>query len=313
MTPSSRVRAALDAAGLEAEEVSRLVATAFEEDLRYGPDVTTQATVRPDVRAEACVVAHGQGVVAGVPVALAAFEHAGLDIAGVSILCPDGQSVHPGDVVLAVEGGVSCLLSAERTVLNFLTHLSGVATATRAWVDALAGTGARVRDTRKTLPGLRSLQKYAVRCGGGVNHRLGLGDGALIKDNHVAAAGGVGEAIAALAAAGVSVDGAFPLEVECDTVEQVAEAVAAGARQILLDNMDPDELRAAVGVARSAPRRVVLEASGGLRLESARRVAETGVDYLSVGALTHSAPVLDLGLDLRTTTVAAIDTTERGQ
>jgi nicotinate-nucleotide pyrophosphorylase (carboxylating) len=178
-------------------------------------------------------------------------------------------------------------------MLNFLTHLSGVATATRAWADAIAGTGAAVRDTRKTLPGLRGVEKYAVRCGGGENHRMGLGDAALVKDNHVAAAGGVAEAVRAVRAAARP---GLAIEVECDSVAQVREALAAGASFILLDNMTVPELRAAVAVARGYDE-VRLEASGGLQLGNAREVAETGVDYLSVGALTHSAQVLDLGLD----------------
>jgi nicotinate-nucleotide pyrophosphorylase (carboxylating) len=177
--------------------------------------------------------------------------------------------------------------------LNLLGRLSGVATTTRAWVDAVEGTGAAIRDTRKTTPGLRALEKYAVRCGGGVNHRMGLGDEALVKDNHVAAAGGVAAALAAVRAAAPG----MPVEVECDTVEQVREAVAAGAPLLLLDNMTLEQTREAVALARAAG--VRLEASGGLTLARARQVAETGVDYLAVGALTHSAPVLDLGLDLR--------------
>jgi nicotinate-nucleotide pyrophosphorylase (carboxylating) len=195
--------------------------------------------------------------------------------------------------VLRVSGPAAAVLGAERTMLNFVTHLSGIATATRAWADAIAGTSAVVRDTRKTLPGLRALQKYAVRCGGGQNHRLGLGDAALIKDNHVAAAGGIAKAIEAVRAAAPSV----PLEVECDTLDQVREALEAGARFILLDNMGVAALREAVAVARAFPG-VKLESSGGLRLGSAREVALTGVDYLSVGALTHSSRTLDLGLDL---------------
>jgi nicotinate-nucleotide pyrophosphorylase (carboxylating) len=177
-------------------------------------------------------------------------------------------------------------------MLNFLTHLSGIASATRLWVDAVAGTGAAIRDTRKTTPGLRLLEKYAVRCGGGVNHRMGLGDAALIKDNHVAAAGGVAKAIEAVRAFAPDV----PLEVECDTLTEVRESLGAGAWFILLDNMPLDALRAAVAEARRYPG-VRLEASGGLRLETARDVAACGVDYLSVGALTHSSPALDLGLD----------------
>jgi nicotinate-nucleotide pyrophosphorylase (carboxylating) len=185
------------------------------------------------------------------------------------------------------------VLGAERTLLNFLSHLSGIATATRAWADAVAGTGAVVRDTRKTTPGLRVLEKYAVRCGGGANHRMGLGDAALVKDNHVAAAGGITAAIRAVRAAAPG----LPLEVECDRLAQVREALAAGAEFILLDNMGIAGLRAAVTLARRYPA-VRLEASGGLRLAAARAVAETGVHFLAVGALTHSSPALDLGLDI---------------
>jgi nicotinate-nucleotide pyrophosphorylase (carboxylating) len=187
------------------------------------------------------------------------------------------------------------MLTAERTVLNLLCHLSGVATLTRRWVDAVAGTGARIRDTRKTLPGMRALQKYAVRCGGGVNHRMSLADAALIKDNHVAAAGSVGAAFAAVRAGAASGQEPLPVEVECDTLDQVSEALAAGADLILLDNFAVADMAKAV---RLADGRALLEASGGLTLERARAVAETGVDYLAVGALTHSAPALDIGLDL---------------
>jgi nicotinate-nucleotide pyrophosphorylase (carboxylating) len=178
-------------------------------------------------------------------------------------------------------------------LLNFLTHLSGIATATRAWADALSGTGCAVRDTRKTTPGLRQLEKYAVRCGGGQNHRMGLGDAALIKDNHVAAAGGIAAAIRAVRAATPG----LPLEVECDSLAQVGEALEAGAGLILLDNMGLAELRAAAAMAGRYPS-VRLEASGGLRLEGAGAVAQTGVDFVAVGALTHSSAALDLGLDL---------------
>ena len=208
-------------------------------------------------------------------------------------LVADGARVRPGDAVLRVSGDAVAVLGAERTMLNFLTHLSGIATATRAWADAVAGTGAVVRDTRKTLPGLRALEKYAVRCGGGENHRMGLGDAALVKDNHVAAAGGVAAAVRAVRAAARP---GLAIEVECDSVAQVREALAAGASFILLDNMAVPVLRAAVAVARGYDG-VRLEASGGLRLGNAREVAQTGVDYLSVGALTHSSRVLDLGLD----------------
>jgi nicotinate-nucleotide pyrophosphorylase (carboxylating) len=201
--------------------------------------------------------------------------------------------VVPGDAVLRVSGDAVVVLGAERTILNFVTHLSGIASATREWADALAGTGAVVRDTRKTLPGLRSLEKYAVRCGGGENHRMALGDAALVKDNHVAAAGGVATAVRAVRAAARP---GLVIEVECDSVDQVREALEAGARFILLDNMPVPTLREAVAVARAYDG-VLLESSGRLRVADARAVAATGVDYLSVGALTHSSRALDLGLD----------------
>jgi nicotinate-nucleotide pyrophosphorylase (carboxylating) len=194
-------------------------------------------------------------------------------------------------VLATVRGPVRAILTAERTALNLLCHLSGVATLTRRWVDAVAGTGAQIRDTRKTLPGLRALEKYAVRCGGGVNHRMSLADAALIKDNHVAAAGSVSAAFAAVTADA----GGVPVEVECDTLAQVAEALAAGAELILLDNFAIGAMAEAVSLAAGRAR---LEASGGLTLATAREVAETGVDYLAVGALTHSAPALDIALDL---------------
>jgi nicotinate-nucleotide pyrophosphorylase (carboxylating) len=293
----------LEAAGLDPADTERVVRAALEEDFRYGPDVTSAATVGEVADASGDVVAREKGVLAGVPVALAVFDilaETGLAAGSASdggritgtALRGDGSRIGPGDAVLRVSGPAAAVLSAERTMLNFLTHLSGIATATREWADAIAGTGAVVRDTRKTLPGLRALQKYAVRCGGGENHRLGLGDAALIKDNHVAAAGGITKAIEGVRTAAPHI----PLEVECDTLEQVREALDAGARFILLDNMGVPELRAAVAEARRYDG-VRLEASGGLRLENAREVAATGVDYLAVGALTHSVRVLDLGLD----------------
>jgi nicotinate-nucleotide pyrophosphorylase (carboxylating) len=286
--------AALTEAGIDLPDAERVVRQALEEDLRYGPDVTTEATVEAGTIATGDVVARQAGVVAGVPVALAVLDACGLPLDEVTVARPDGARVGPGDLVLAIRAPLRGLLGAERTLLNLMTHLSGIATATRAWVDELAGTGVTVRDTRKTTPGLRLLEKYAVRCGGGMNHRLGLGDAALVKDNHVVAVGGIGKAFDAVRAAAPE----LPLEVECDTLDQVREAVAAGCQLILLDNMGLDELRAAVALARDLPG-VLLEASGGLRLETARQVAQTGVDYLAVGGLTHSSPALDLGLDLR--------------
>ncbi len=266
---------------------------ALAEDLRYGPDVTSAATATPGARAVAGVVAREPGVLAGLPVALAVLDAAGVPPEAAVPRHADGDRIAAGGEVLRIHSGLRELLGAERTLLNILTHLSGIATATRAWADALSGTRCAVRDTRKTTPGLRQLEKYAVRCGGGLNHRMGLGDAALIKDNHVAAAGGVTKAIEAVRAAAP----ALPLEVECDDLTQVEEALAAGAELILLDNMDLADLQAAVALARPYPS-VRLEASGGLRLGTARAVAETGVDFVAVGALTHSSPALDLGLDL---------------
>jgi nicotinate-nucleotide pyrophosphorylase (carboxylating) len=290
--------AALREAGLDADDAMAAVMRALEEDFRYGPDVTSAATAAPETIVAGNVVSRADGVVAGLPVAVAVADlaaSAGYTSGAIDAVAlrADGDRIGPGDAVLRVSGPATAVLGTERTMLNFLTHLSGIASVTRAWVDAVEGTGAVIRDTRKTTPGLRLLEKYAVRCGGGVNHRMGLGDAALIKDNHVAAAGGVAKAIAAVGARSPQV----PLEVECDTLAEVRESLEAGARFILLDNMSSDELRAAVAEARRYPG-VRLEASGGLRLETARAVAETGVDYLAVGALTHSSPALDLGLDL---------------
>ncbi len=275
---------------LDRTAVAALVDAALVEDLGpAGEDVTSAATIPADLVATAEIRARGAGVVAGIPVAALALERAGAEV---TTTATDGDTVRPGDVVLRATGPVRRLLTVERTTLNLLCHLSGVATLTRAWVDAVAGTGAAIRDTRKTSPGLRVLEKYAVRAGGGVNHRMGLWDAALVKDNHVAASGGVAAAFAAVREAFPG----LPVEVECDTLAQVAEVIEAGADLVLLDNMGLDDMRQAVAVAR--PRGVKLEASGGLSLDVARAVAETGVDYLAVGALTHSAPVLDLGLDL---------------
>jgi nicotinate-nucleotide pyrophosphorylase (carboxylating) len=290
--------AALRAAGLDPDDTEWIVRRALYEDFRYGPDVTSLATAPIGAVVTGDVVSRAHGVVAGLAVAVAVADLAGAGAGGderpieASALRRDGDRIAPGDAVLRVSGPAAAVLGVERTMLNFLTHLSGIASATRAWVDAVEGTGAEIRDTRKTMPGLRLLEKFAVRCGGGVNHRMGLGDAALIKDNHVAAAGGVGKAIAAVRGQAPEV----PLEVECDTLAEVRESLEAGARFILLDNMSTDELRAAVAVARRYPG-VRLEASGGLRLETARAVALCGVDYLAVGALTHSSPALDLGLD----------------
>lgn len=293
--PDEVTEALLDAQ-LEPQHVGQVVAATLAEDLGWGPDVTSEATLPRDASGTADIVARDAGCLAGVPVAAAVLFTLAAQQSGdvtVDILAQDGARVTPGTLVLTASGPLRTLLTAERSMLNLLGQLSGVATATAAWTDALAGTGAQVRDTRKTVPGLRILQKYAVRCGGGMNHRFGLGDAALIKDNHVAAAGSVTAAFEAVRSHAPQVE----VEVECDTLDQVTEAVAAGADLILLDNMDPDTLRAAVAI--TSPRNVRTEASGGLTLQDAIVVAATGVDFISVGALTHSAPVLDLGFDLR--------------
>jgi nicotinate-nucleotide pyrophosphorylase (carboxylating) len=274
----------LTESGLDPQAVENIVRVALAED--GDTDVTSEPIFDAEATAGADLVTRRPGVVAGLPVAAVVFETLGLSV---KALAADGDRVVPGDILASVEGPLLGLLRAERTALNFLTHLSGVATLTRRWADAIEGTGAKVRDTRKTLPGLRALQKYAVRCGGGVNHRLSLQDAALIKDNHVAAAGSVTAAFTAVRAPGLHV------QVECDTLEQVREALAAGATSILLDNMSIAELTEAVRLTEG---RAKLEASGGLSLDGARDVAETGVDYLAVGALTHSASALDIGLDL---------------
>jgi nicotinate-nucleotide pyrophosphorylase (carboxylating) len=235
-------------------------------------------------------VARAPGVVAGLDVARLVLARAGTGGVATQRQVQDGAAVDVGDVLLVAEGPARDLLLAERTSLNLLGHLSGVATLTRRWVDAVAGTGAAVRDTRKTTPLLRSLEKYAVRCGGGVNHRMSLSDAALVKDNHVVAAGGVVEAFTRVRERFPAV----PVEVEVDSLADALAAVEAGADLVLLDNFDTDTLRQAVQLVAGRAR---LEASGGLTLERAHEVAETGVDYLAVGALTHSAPVLDIALD----------------
>lgn len=285
------VRAVVESAGLEPWQVDEVVSRALIEDVGAEGDVTTMATVPPALIGSADLVSRQAGIVAGLPVAAWVFDSVGSGRLRVEFGTVDAASVTPGEVLATVRGPVRDLLTAERTALNLLCHLSGVATLTRRWVDAVAGTNARIRDTRKTLPGLRALEKYAVRCGGGVNHRMSLSDAALVKDNHVAAAGGVVAAFDRVRTEYPDV----PLEIEVDTVAQAREAIDAGAEVVLLDNMSLDDMRAVVAYAAGA---AVLEASGGLLLENARAVAETGVDFLAVGALTHSAPVLDIGLDL---------------
>ncbi|MFZ4487099.1 MAG: carboxylating nicotinate-nucleotide diphosphorylase, partial [Candidatus Nanopelagicales bacterium] len=279
----------LEDARLDPRALEPLILAAIEEDLDGGVDVTTVATVPPDQRATLDLVARGAGVAAGIPVAAAVFMAvSGDDDLEIMFGVGDGDRVEPGDILISVTGLTHELLRAERPALNMLGHLGGIATLTRAWADAIGGTKAAVRDTRKTTPGMRRLEKYAVRCGGGQNHRMSLSDAALVKDNHVLAAGGVAAAFEAVRRVFPDV----PVEVEVDSMDQLDEVLEAGADLVLLDNFTPAQMAAAV--ARTAGR-ARLEASGGLSLANAAEVAATGVDYIAVGALTHSAPVLDIG------------------
>ena len=280
----------LTAAGLDAGKIYADVVAAVEEDLP-GEDVTSEATVGPTTVATADLVARADGVVAGLAVAELVFAFVVGPSVEVTRSVEDGDAVRRDDVLLTVRGPVALLLTAERTALNYLCHLSGVATVTARWKAALDGTGAQVRDTRKTTPHLRALEKYAVRCGGGVNHRATLSDQALVKDNHVLAAGGVVPAYLAVRSRYPD----LPVQVEVTTLDQLRELLEVGADQILLDNMTTAMMTEAVQVTAG---RATLEASGGLSIERAREVAGTGVDYLAVGALTHSAPVLDVAMDL---------------
>ena len=280
-------------AGVDPDEVMDHVLRGLQEDLPAGDvDTTSVATVGADATCVAEFRAREAGVVAGLGIAAAVFHVVAGEGVRVSGRVPEGARVEPGDVVMTVSGSTRAILTAERTALNFASHLSGVATATAQWVAALEGTRARVLDTRKTLPGWRSLQKYAVRCGGGVNHRFGLSDMAMVKDNHVVAAGGVVAAYEAVRAAYPD----LPVEVEVTDLDQLRALLEAGCDRVLLDNMTPEVMAEAVAITAG---RASLEASGGLTLERARVVAATGVDFISVGALTHSVTVFDLGLDLR--------------
>jgi nicotinate-nucleotide pyrophosphorylase (carboxylating) len=271
--------------------VEPLVRAALAEDLGRAGDITSALTIAEDATAEARLMARRDGVLAGLGVAEMAFHLADPKLSFTARLA-DGTRLKPGDEIARIQGPVHGLLAGERVALNFLGHLSGVATATAALVDAVKGTKARITCTRKTLPGLRLLQKYAVRCGGGFNHRFGLDDAVLIKDNHIAAAGGIRPA---LERARAGLGHMAKIEIEVDTLAQLEEALALSADTILLDNMSLEDLRRAVALAKG---RAVLEASGNVTLATVRAIAETGVDYISSGAITHSAPSLDLGLDL---------------
>jgi nicotinate-nucleotide pyrophosphorylase (carboxylating) len=279
----------------ELAEARATITRALDEDLRYGPDVTTAATVPDGAKTTASLITREPGVVAGVDIALLVLDEVlGADGYRVLDRVDDGARLQRGEPLLMVEAQMLGLLTAERTLLNLVCHLSGIATATAAWVDAVHGTNAKIRDTRKTLPGLRALQKYAVRVGGGVNHRLGLGDAALIKDNHVAAAGSVVAALRAVRAAAPD----LPCEVEVDSLEQLDDVLGEQAELVLLDNFPVWQTQIAVQRRDARSPATKLESSGGLSLDTAAEYAGTGVDYLAVGALTHSVRVLDVGLDV---------------
>ena len=278
----------IEAAGLKIDLIEQRVAQALAEDAHDG-DITSKATITADQISQAAFTARKSGVVAGTLIAAVVLEQCGLN--NYQLLVKDGQAINAGTVLIKLEGNTRAILLAERTALNFLSHLSGIATLTAQWVKAVEGSNTKVRDTRKTTPGLRELEKYAVRMGGGTNHRMTLSDGALIKDNHIAAAGSVTAAIS-------NVKKEFPgveIEVEVDNLEQLKEALQTGVDIVLLDNMSIEQAKAAVEITKGF--KTKLESSGGLKIENAAAYAATGVDYLAVGALTHSAPVLDIGLD----------------
>ncbi len=278
----------IEAVGLKIDLIEQRVAQALAEDAHDG-DITSKATITAEQISKATFTARKSGVVAGTLIAAVVLEQCGLK--NYQLLVKDGQAINAGTELIKVEGNTRAILLAERTALNFLSHLSGIATLTAGWVKAVEGTKTQVRDTRKTTPGLRELEKYAVSMGGGTNHRMTLSDGALIKDNHIAAAGSVTAAIN-------NVKKEFPgveIEVEVDNLEQLKEALQTGVDIVLLDNMNIEQTKAAVEISKGFNTK--LESSGGLKIENAAAYAATGVDYLAVGALTHSAPVLDIGLD----------------
>jgi nicotinate-nucleotide pyrophosphorylase (carboxylating) len=267
-----------------------LIKAALAEDLAGGVDITSQATISADATATADFTSRMDGVLAGINVAHAVLSEVGLS--DITLAKQDGDRVKAGDVLVTVRGNTRAILLAERTALNFFGHLSGIATLTSKWVAEVAGTKCQVRDTRKTTPGMRNIEKYAVRMGGGTNHRLNLSDAALIKDNHITAAGGVVPAFAQVRAAYPEAE----IEIEVDTLEQLKEVLTQKPDLVLLDNMSPEQCTQAVALVNGLCK---LEASGGISIANARAYAQSGVDYIAIGALTHSAPVFDIGLDLR--------------
>jgi nicotinate-nucleotide pyrophosphorylase (carboxylating) len=293
MTSKEQVYENLRSNGLEPDLVQALVDLAISEDLMGGTDVTSLATI-PEIQiSELDLVTRSPGVIAGINIAALVFLSVSSKKIEIELCVDDGKKVDANTCLLTAKGSTIELLTAERTALNFLGHLSGIATTTNKWVNEISGTNAKVRDTRKTTPGLRLLEKYAVKAGGGTNHRMSLNDQALIKDNHIVASGSVKSAVE-------KVKDKFPeldFEIEVDNLDQLNEALAVDAKLILLDNFSIEELKKAVVTVN---KKAKLEASGGITLENAHKIAETGVDFLAVGALTHSAPVLDIGGDLRT-------------
>jgi nicotinate-nucleotide pyrophosphorylase (carboxylating) len=293
MTSKEQVYENLRSNGLEPELVQALVDLAISEDLMGGTDVTSLATI-PEIQiSELDLVTRSPGVIAGINIAALVFLSVASRKIDIELCVEDGKKVEANTCLLTAKGSTIELLTAERTALNFLGHLSGIATTTNKWVNEISGTNAKVRDTRKTTPGLRLLEKYAVKAGGGTNHRMSLNDQALIKDNHIVASGSIKSAVE-------KVKDKFPeldFEIEVDNLNQLNEALAVNAKLILLDNFNIEDLKKAVVTVN---KKAKLEASGGITLENARKIAETGVDFIAVGALTHSAPVLDIGGDLRT-------------
>ena len=293
MTTKEQVYENLRSNGLEPELVQALVDLAISEDLMGGTDVTSLATIPETQISELDLVTRSPGVIAGINIAALVFLSVANKKIEIELCVEDGKKVEAKTCLLTAKGSTIDLLTAERTALNFLGHLSGIATTTNKWVNEISGTNAKVRDTRKTTPGLRLLEKYAVKAGGGTNHRMSLNDQALIKDNHIVASGSIKSAVE-------KVKDKFPeieFEVEVDNLDQLNEALAVNTKLILLDNFSIDDLKKAVLVVN---KKAKLEASGGITLENARKIAETGVEFIAVGALTHSAPVLDIGGDLRT-------------